>query len=364
MSRSILLPPTLLARFEAAGFLRAEPAVLQPAEPFLDVMGEELRQKMFLTADAAGRELCLRPDFTIPVALAHVASGDPARAGAYSYAGPVFRHGANGGEVMQAGVESFGRADAVAAEAEILALALESAAALGVPSPAVRLGDRALVEAAVDAVPGPLAFRRKLKREIAYGGAPETIGARGAGEAEHAGLFAALEAAGPREAKAVIEDLLSLAGIDAVGGRTAGEIAERFLDRAAARSASLPAAERQALTQLLEIDAEAPAALERLEALVRKGPLRIASAVEAFAERLAAFEAAGLPVSRMRFSARFGRKLDYYTGLVFELAPPSGGEPLAGGGRYDGLLSALGAPRPSPGVGFALWLDRFEAAAR
>ncbi|MET0313457.1 MAG: ATP phosphoribosyltransferase regulatory subunit, partial [Hansschlegelia sp.] len=97
MSRSLPLPPALLGRFEAAGFLRAEPGVLQPAEPFLDVMGEELRQRMFLTADAEGRELCLRPDFTIPTALAHIAGGDPARVASYHYAGPVFRHGANGG---------------------------------------------------------------------------------------------------------------------------------------------------------------------------------------------------------------------------------------------------------------------------
>ncbi|MFL1876580.1 ATP phosphoribosyltransferase regulatory subunit, partial [Hansschlegelia beijingensis] len=79
---------------------------------------------------------------------------------------------------------------------------------------------------------------------------------------------------------------------------------------------------------------------------------------------IAAFAAAGLPVDAMRFSAGTGQGLDYYDGLVFELARPGGGEPLGGGGRYDGLLKALGAKQPAPAVGFALWLDRFEETAR
>jgi ATP phosphoribosyltransferase regulatory subunit len=35
----------------------------------------------------------------------------------------------------------------------------------------------------------------------------------------------------------------------------------------------------------------------------------------------------------------------------------------AGGGRYDRLLTLLGADKPIPGVGFSLWLDRLEALA-
>ena len=124
MSRIATLPKSFVDRLLAAGFARAEPAVLQPAEPFLDVMGEELRQRLFLTADASGRELCLRPDFTIPTALAHLASTAPGGASSYFYEGPVFRHGVNGGEAPQAGVEIFGRQDSIAADTDTLALAL------------------------------------------------------------------------------------------------------------------------------------------------------------------------------------------------------------------------------------------------
>src|SRR5215472_14675273 len=81
----------LLTAFEHAGYARVAPAILQPAEPFLDLSGEDIRKRMYLTTDPQGHELCLRPDLTIPVSrhyLASPAAGSPA---GYCYLGTVFR---------------------------------------------------------------------------------------------------------------------------------------------------------------------------------------------------------------------------------------------------------------------------------
>ena len=51
----------LVGAYERAGYRRVAPPILQPAEPFLDLSGEDIRKRMYLTADADGRELCLRP---------------------------------------------------------------------------------------------------------------------------------------------------------------------------------------------------------------------------------------------------------------------------------------------------------------
>ena len=64
----------LAAHYERAGYARIAPAILQPAEPFLDLSGEDIRRRMFLTTDPDGRELCLRPDLTIPVSCEYLAS--------------------------------------------------------------------------------------------------------------------------------------------------------------------------------------------------------------------------------------------------------------------------------------------------
>ena len=45
----------------------------------------------------------------------------------------------------------------------------------------------------------------------------------------------------------------------------------------------------------------------------------------------------------------------YYTGFFVSVYGESGGEPVAGGGRYDSLYAAFGSPRPA--VGFALGLE-------
>ena len=54
----------------------------------------------------------------------------------------------------------------------------------------------------------------------------------------------------------------------------------------------------------------------------------------------------------------------YYTGFVFEFRVPALEQDsmICGGGRYDGLLSALGAEKPVPAVGCAVGIERLLAA--
>ncbi|MEX2546315.1 MAG: histidine--tRNA ligase [Chloroflexota bacterium] len=81
-----------------------------------------------------------------------------------------------------------------------------------------------------------------------------------------------------------------------------------------------------------------------------------------FDSLLAHLSALEVPVTR---APRLVRGLDYYTRTAFELYQ-HGAEgqqsALGGGGRYDGLMELFGA-RPTPGIGFALGIDRIAAAA-
>src|SRR6202048_4446017 len=108
----------LVTHYERAGYLRVAPAILQPAEPFLDLSGEDIRRRMFLTTDPRGREMCLRPDLTIPVSRAYLQSATAGKPSGFCYLGAVFRHrpGASA-EFVQVGIESFGRQDKAAADA-------------------------------------------------------------------------------------------------------------------------------------------------------------------------------------------------------------------------------------------------------
>ena len=54
----------------------------------------------------------------------------------------------------------------------------------------------------------------------------------------------------------------------------------------------------------------------------------------------------------VNFITNFGRDLEYYTGMVFEVL--SGKKEIARGGRYDDLLKSLGAEKNIPAVGAAI----------
>src|SRR5262245_65303007 len=110
----------LLLSCAQGGYVQAHPAILQPAEPFLDLSGEDIRKSLYLTTDPSGEELCLRPDLTIPVARDYLASSRAGEPAGFSYLGAVFRYRDNRpSELLQAGIESFGRQDRAAADAEL-----------------------------------------------------------------------------------------------------------------------------------------------------------------------------------------------------------------------------------------------------
>jgi ATP phosphoribosyltransferase regulatory subunit len=362
------LPATdaLLSLFASEGYSRIEPPILQPADIFLDLSGEDMRRRMFVTQDAAGGELCLRPEYTIPVCREHLAGRSDAGAASYAYAGPVFRfRTGEPGEFLQAGIESIGRSDRAAAEAEVLALALEGLRMIGAdPGECrVRLGDMGLLHAIVDALGVPAAAKRRLLRSIVSGRGLDANGVPGV-EPEHAGLLAAIEGQDPQAARAFVEDVLSIAGITRVGGRSAGEIAERFLARAAAgRSGILSDEGRAVLQRYLDLTSPPGAAAEAMRALAREASLDLGGALDAFEERTERMAARGLAVDGFSFSAEFARNLDYYTGFIFEVADPGrAGKPVVGGGRYDSLLRHLGATTDVAAVGCAFWLDRIAAS--
>ncbi len=362
----------LLGAFERAGYRQVKPAILQPAEPFLDLSGEDIRKRMYLTADPHGRELCLRPELTIPVSRDYLASPLAGKPAGFCYLGPVFLHRGDGpAEFIQAGIESFGRNDIAAADAEMLALGLEATGHYGVAAPQMRIGDVGLFSALIASLDLAPAWKRRLikdfnhKTSLTHDLERLTLGAPHA-RSEYEGVLAALAGSDPKAAHALVTDLLSIAGIKAVGGRSVGEIADRFLEQSAlGAQRSLPQETRLLIERFLAVSGDPDQAAAELRALARDAKVKLDAALDLFESRTGFLAARGVDVARIRFATGFGRGLDFYTGFMFELHGASGGEdgPLVAGGRYDGLLTRLGSGTPIPAVGFAVWIERFAAGA-
>jgi ATP phosphoribosyltransferase regulatory subunit len=354
----------LVASYERAGYARVAPAILQPAEPFLDLSGEDIRKRMYLTTAPDGAEFCLRPDLTIPVSRDYLASRAAGQIAGYCYLAPVFRYRNDGpAEFLQAGIESFGRPDKAAADAEMLSLALEATAHYGLPSPDIRIGDVALFSALIAGLDLAPAWKRRVikdfnrKANLAQDLDRLELGGANA-RPEYQGVLAALAGSDPKGAHALVTDLLSIAGITAVGGRSVAEIAQRFLEQAAlGASAKLPRDVRALIEKFLAIQGDPDEAAAELRALDTGGAL--GPALDLFESRTGFLAARGIDLKRVRFSTAFGRGFDYYTGFVFELTDPARtGDPLVAGGRYDGLFTRLGSTDPIAAVGFAAWIER------
>ena len=358
----------LLASYVRAGYARIDPPVLQPAEPFLDLSGEDIRRRMFLTADPDGRELCLRPDLTIPVSRDYLRSPEAGKRAAYCYLGAVFRHrhGA-AAEFLQAGIESFGRQDKAAADAEMLALGLEATTQYGVSAPEIRVGDVGLFSAFVAAFDLAPVWKRRLikdfnrKSSLKHDLDQITLTAAN-GAPEYQGVLAALAGSDPKAAHQLVTDLLSIAGIATVGGRSVAEIADRFLEQSALNAPTrLPRETRALIERFLSVAGDPDEAAEQLRALAADAGISLGPALELFETRIGFLAARGVDVRTIRFATDFGRGFDYYTGFVFELHDPRARNALVAGGRYDGLLTRLGAREPIPAVGFAAAIEELAA---
>ena len=90
----------IIAHLTGAGYARREPPILQPASIFFD-SGEDLRAQLYLTSDLSGADYCLRPEYTIPVLAAYLATEDAGKRAEFSYCGPVFRFRPGGAELQR-----------------------------------------------------------------------------------------------------------------------------------------------------------------------------------------------------------------------------------------------------------------------
>jgi ATP phosphoribosyltransferase regulatory subunit len=335
----------LFGIFRAAGAVPVEADILLPAETLLDLYGEDIRARAYVTHDPLRGEMMLRPDFTVPVVQAHMAGGaEPAR---YCYMGEVFRaqeHLDNRpSEYLQVGFEVFDRAAPEAADAEVFALFRDALAPLDLQ---IVTGDIGILMAAIEGLETSARRKAALLRHIWRPQRFRALLDRFSGRAP---VPPARRALLERLAQGKPEALIAAAG-PVIGLREPREIAERA--QALIEDAGTPpisALDSAILYDLLGLETSAAAALTHLQGLSRALPA-IAPAVDRFARRLDALAARGADPARLPFVASHGRSaMEYYDGFVFSFL--SGAEPVASGGRYDALTAVLGQGRSIPAVG-------------
>ena len=368
----------LMGVFTKAGYEAVAPAIIQPADVFLDVVGENLRARTYVFTDPDGEELCLRPDLTVPTCRLHLERHPEGNVKArYCYNGPTFRFqpvgasAAHPREFRQAGIECFAENRRPQAEVEVVRITLEALKTAGLKSYGLRIGDLGLFQALLDAIEMPGPWRTRLRQQFwrpeAFREELTRLSTNPAGALHNlpADLVDVLEADDLKDAEAAVARYLDTKGIELIGARSLREITQGLHAIAVDASASpLSQASAELIETYVKVKAPARAAGARLADLMHRSGIDIADALSAYSERLQLLIDSGIDPAQIEFSAEFGRNFEYYTGFVFEVVAPNLGatSPVAGGGRYDGLLKAVGAPESVPAVGSAIHTERLLSA--
>ena len=358
----------IMAVFERAGFEHIAPDIIQPADIFLERSGEDIRARTFVFNDPAGQELCLRPDLTVPACRYHLAHAQqPETETRYCYLGTAFRFPdelLSPQEFNQAGIEWYGGSTPIEAEARIVKLAISALEAAGLSKLKVTLGDLGLFNALLDDMPMPDRWRRRLRHQFwrpqAFRALLDMFAKPSA--ARRTSISANVDAMEHRNALEATSQLLQDKSLSLVTDRSLADIASRLAEKWADRSEQ-PLAE--AMVQKIETYLAIEGGVTDVVAALSKlgGTPAFEQALTHFTQRIDALEEQGLNPRRFHFNANFGRELEYYTGLVFQVEVEARNAPLAvaGGGRYDGLLQDLGATSRIPAVGCAIHTERVKA---
>ncbi|SFJ31833.1 ATP phosphoribosyltransferase regulatory subunit [Celeribacter neptunius] len=333
----------LKARFEAQGAQAMEMDILLPAEVLLDLYGEDIRARAYVTHDPEQGEMMLRPDFTVPMVQAHMSDGaEPAR---YTYAGEVFRKQEDvptrANEYIQVGFEVFDGSSPADADAEVFAAFAE---ALSDYDLRASTGDIGILMAAVRGLKTTERRRNALLRHIWR---PRRFRA----------LMTRFSARGTELRQQNLDRVkanLKEAEAPFIGLRTQTEIDTRI--KALEEDAAEPPisdGEIALMNDILSLKETLPNVLSNLRDIAVDLP-EISEAVSLLGRRTEALASRGVDVDHLDFEASYGRtSMEYYDGFVFGFYAEGRPDlpPVATGGRYDALTSVLGQGRSIPAVG-------------
>ncbi len=333
--------------FKKDGFILSEPDVLLDSNYIIQRSGENFRKLMLTFEDDTGKSMCLRPDLTIASCIKYLKDNSKVNSKIF-YSGQAYRRSNNLKDKVvndQLGIEILGSKNKSNDDLKVLKTIANSIEKIKIKNTSIKVSDVSLFQKLIESLTIPERWKMRLKRHFWR---PQYF----------EDLLKRLETNSDVDPTAVeldkkrFTEMKNLDQNKEIASRKVSEILTRFHRKIKdPRSFAENKKIVKIIREFLKINCPINQLDKILKSFVKKNKLS-----NSVFKDLSTIKNLSKINSKTTFSTNFGRDLEYYTGIVFEIYNSSKKE-IARGGRYDGLLKSLGSKKNISAVGAAINLN-------
>ena len=339
--KSKKLSELIIKTFKNSGFTLSEPDILLESEHIIERSGEKFRSSMLIFESKNGKTMCLRPDLTVASCINYLQKKTKSK---IYYSGQAYRRSDQENSDLindQLGIEIFGSKNQVQDDYKVITTILNSAKKIKSKKIQIKIGDVSLFKSLINSLDMPERWKLRLIRHFWR---PKYF----------EDLLKRLEKNSDIDAETFDADkkrfyeMQNMSQEKVIAGRSISEILNRFNKKMKdPRSFNEGKKVVRIIRSFLKINCKLSQLEKKLQNFAKENNLK----KDIFSEFKSIKNLKKLK-QEVNFITNFGRDLEYYTGIVFEVL--AGKKEIARGGRYDGLLKSLGAKKNIPAVGAAI----------
>ena len=339
--KSKKLSEAIIKTFKSNGFVLSEPDVLLDSNYIIERSGEKFRSSMLTFDGEDGKTMCLRPDLTVASCISFLQKKSSSK---IYYSGQAYRlSGGKGTNFVndQLGIEILGSKNLIKDDLKVISTILSSAKKIKLKKIKIKVGDLRLFKNLVNALDMPERWKLRLIRHFWRPSYFEELLKRLEKNTD-------IDAVTFDSDKRRFHEMKKLEQDKVIAGRSISEILKRF-DKKLKDPRSFTDGKKivKIIKTYLKINCKLSELDDKLLNFVKQNDLK-----ENIFKNFESIQNLKKLNQDINFITNFGRDVEYYTGLVFEVF--SGTKEVASGGRYDDLLKSLGAKNNIPAVGAAI----------
>jgi len=340
----------IIKAFKKDGFVLSEPDVLLDSDYIIQRSGENFRKLMLTFEDATGKSMCLRPDLTVASCIKYLKGNSKANSKIF-YSGQAYRRSNSSKDKIindQLGIEILGSKNKTTDDLKVLKTIANSIEKIKIKNTSIKVGDVSLFQELIESLKIPERWKMRLKRHFWRPQYFEDLLNRLETNSD-------VDPAAINLDKKKFSKMKNLDQSKEIANRKISEILSRF-NRKIKDPRSFGENKKivKIVREFLKINCSIDKLEKTLKSFVKKNKLS-----NSVFKDLSTIKNLSKINSKTIFSTNFGRDIEYYTGIVFEIYNSSKKE-IARGGRYDGLLKSLGSKKNISAVGAAINLNNLQ----